>query len=247
MTEEHYEFYLDWFESFTKDYQQYNINDSLTIKYDHTHRVIANIDRLCSQLQISNKLKLVAKVVGLFHDLGRWEQIKSYSTFNDNPDFDHGNESRKLLESLNILENNSFAEQILFAVQNHNKAHLQDSDDFVATLLLQIIRDADKLDALNIVCEHIDKDKINPTIELELPESETISEIVWQSFIKKEIINYVDLQSVNDFRLLQIAWIFDINFRHTIDEIIKQNYINILIDDITDKKKSVLIYDKLNL
>ena len=49
-----------------------------------------NSEYLSNKLNLSKTDKELAKIIGLYHDIGRFEQDKRYDSFNDKKTFDHG-------------------------------------------------------------------------------------------------------------------------------------------------------------
>ena len=76
------------------------------------------------------------------------------------------------------------------------------------------MRDADKLDILRVMDEHLsDAAPYNPTVVLQQPDDPTIaSEAVLNAVREKRVAAYADLRCVNDFRLLLGTWFFDLHF-----------------------------------
>ena len=75
----------------------YDINDKLIeIKYEHSKRVANLMILIASKMNLSKREMLLAYFIGLFHDLGRFEQAVREHKF-DNSNFDHAAYSNKIL------------------------------------------------------------------------------------------------------------------------------------------------------
>ena len=70
--------------------------------------------------------------------------------------------------------------------------------------------------------------KRNVAIELGLPDTPGVSGEVYKSLMRKEIVNASHLNNLNDFKLLQVGWIYSINFPPTFDRIKERKYLEII-------------------
>ena len=85
--------------------------------------------------------------------------------------------------------------------------------------------------------------KKNVTIELDLPDTPGFSEKVYHDLINKKIVNLKNIKNLNDFKLLQIGWIFDINFKPTLYHIKNRRYLEMIRDVLTESKEINEIFD----
>ena len=69
---------------FAKYTSAYNPNDvKVKLKIDHTYRVATLCDTIAKSLQLSKKDRDFAWLSGMLHDIGRFEQLRRYGTFQD--------------------------------------------------------------------------------------------------------------------------------------------------------------------
>ena len=59
------------------------VQQNFNLKKEHTNRVIANAEMLAQHLNCDESFVLIAKLIALLHDIGRFEQFRDYQTFND--------------------------------------------------------------------------------------------------------------------------------------------------------------------
>lgn len=59
------------------------IVDGIILKEKHTWKVVKNCENLAKHLNLNEHDSLLAKMIGLFHDVGRFYQFTVYRTFND--------------------------------------------------------------------------------------------------------------------------------------------------------------------
>lgn len=145
------------------------------------------------------------------------------------------------MEQENILDCIDAREkQMIFdAVRFHN-SHippndlLQQSDKF-----LSLLRDADKLDIYRVVTEHYkNRDaESNDTVELELDDSDHISDSAINCIFSHKSFRYNELRSLNDFKLLQLSWVFDINYSKTAQLIAEREYLQMIRDTLPDNSR----------
>ena len=83
---------------FEKFLNSYDMNDDrIRLKFEHTYRVTTLQEKYAKLLGFSKDDIEIAKIIGLTHDLGRFEQIKRYNTYMDHVSLDHGSYAAKLL------------------------------------------------------------------------------------------------------------------------------------------------------
>ena len=232
-----------WFENYVKGFLKDDFPGPgiLTIKYDHTKRVCSEIRSIGESLNLSSEELRLAHIIALFHDLGRFEQYKQYETFVDEKSVNHGELGVDILKRNNILVDLSDEAQYLIeeSIKNHNIIEISEYESPLITLFSRMIRDADKLDIFHIVIENYgyNEENRNKTIDLHLPQIDTISEKVIQDIHDGRLVKKNHLSTVNDFKLLQMAWIFDINFRFTYNEIKRRKYLEVIKNTMVQSKE----------
>ena len=81
-------------EAFERYVSNYDMNDiNIKLKYDHSYRVM-ELNKKYATLLGSNKEDIeLASIIGLLHDIGRFEQLKVYHTYDDFKSVDHADYS----------------------------------------------------------------------------------------------------------------------------------------------------------
>lgn len=83
----------------------YNISDEkIKLKVDHTYRVAALSERIANSLGLSEKDVELAWLIGMLHDIGRFEQLKNFGTFSDADSIDHAKYGVKILFEDGLIE-----------------------------------------------------------------------------------------------------------------------------------------------
>ena len=217
---------------FDKYVSNYDMNDSdINYKYYHSYRVMDAAVLLATKLNLSEKDIYLAKVIGLLHDIGRFEQDKLYNSFKDTK-MDHGNYGVEVLKENNVLEYYNIAKEdyevVYKAIKNHNKFKIEDGLTERELLFSKIIRDADKLDILYALGQEKYK-KILRQDEFE------ISNNIKESFFNNQSGNIKDVQSQNDGLVITFSYIYDINFKVTYEIIHKEKYYDKIYERINRK------------
>ena len=213
--------------------------ENIKLKKDHTFRVMQNSIEMAKSLNLNEEDTNLAVLIGLLHDISRFEQWKQYKTFQDLKSMDHGNFGVKILfeDGLirSFIETDEYDDIIKYAIEEHNKVLIGQHDERTE-LFCKIIRDADKLDVFDIYMQRADNFSID---------TDTISDSVYDAFIMHRPIDFKELNTDVDRRLLGIAMIFDLNFDYSKEYINKKGYINNLLDIIYKKSNSEKTKEKL--
>lgn len=137
---------------------RYNDRDpKVKLKIDHTYRVAG----LCARIAAAQGLDAagvdLAWLCGLLHDVGRFEQLRRYGTFNDAVSIDHAACSAQVLFAeghiRDYLDDGSEDGLLRRAVELHNAYRLPEDLDPRTLLYCNLLRDADKIDILRVNVE----------------------------------------------------------------------------------------------
>ena len=80
---------------------------------------------------------------------------------------------------------------------------------------------------------------------MNLPDTPDISHAVYRSLLKGEIVQMKDLGTLNDFKLLQIGWIYDVNFRRTFQIVREKRYLEQIREALPPDSLSIrTVYEK---
>ncbi len=211
-------FFQGWFRqhtlTFREDAPQHQ--HSLDLKTEHTLRVCAASAQIAAGLGLGENDYRIATVIALFHDLGRFPQYRQYRTFRDPDSDNHAKLSlwelnrHRVLHILDPVERQTISRAIFF----HNRLHLPDNLDKNTLLHCQLIRDADKIDILRVMIEHFHQEESqrNPVVTLGLKNDPLVRDEVFQRLLNRKTMNYTKLQTINELKVLQMGWVFDINF-----------------------------------
>ena len=225
---------------FLKYVDQFDLTDeNIQRKKLHSLRVQKISKIIAEDLKLNKEYIDLATLIGLLHDIGRFEQEKQYHTYNDSNSFDHGDYGADLLKNSirNYINDDKYDNIIIQAVRNHNKAQINPNLKDDELLFSKIIKDADKLDIMyeSVNIFYIGKEDFINNLTLSDYSYNCIKEN--KLIIKSNIVDYNYLDKL----VTCIAFIFDLNFKKSF-EIIKENdYINKIIKRFNYKDKATQI------
>ncbi len=208
------------------------ILEHVDFKIKHTYRVISNIQFIARETGLSKEDIILAKIIGLVHDIGRHEQFMTYRTFDDSVSVNHaglGIDILKKLQFFNGILDDDHVALVLDAVRNHNIHKLGKNLNGRLLLFSKLIRDADKVDIwktlsmMNIVFKILDND--HPGTAYNVPRD-------FHECFRAGTTIGSGAVSMNDYRLLRLSWIYDMNFPATFRLILKHNYAQKILDKI---------------
>ena len=224
--------FRNYVDSFSLSVQEDQRN--IAVKQVHTHQVCLNAMRIAEDLGLDQQEIRLAEAIALFHDVGRFSQYQQYKTFDDSISVNHAVLGAKLLIEHNVLHDLPTHDQdiIVRSVTLHNVFSLPEGLDEKSLLFARLIRDADKLDILRVVIEYFaqDKGRRAEAVALGLPDLPGYSRAVLDRLIRGEIARKDTLTTMNDFKLLQLTWLYDLNFTCSLRMVEERGYIQKLTE-----------------
>jgi hypothetical protein len=247
MRREQYREFQEWFSQYVGlgRYDHPRLQSWAKLKIDHTHRVTANMAGIGQSLDLSEEDLLIAGTVGLFHDVGRFKQIELYGTFNDSRSENHATLGTKVLREAGVLEGLPEEERdtILKAVELHNLRDLPQGLPDRWLLFARLIRDADKLDILEVFTRYYTGDGTFATaLDSYLPDTPGYSATLVGDILSLRRCNYSDVKNRNDRKLLNLSWVYDINFAYTLAEIVNNGFIDKIMGALPQSQEITAVH-----
>ncbi len=208
----------DWFDRYCRTFyvDDAEAQRNIILKEEHTHRVCANMELLVESLGLEEESRLLAMTVALFHDVGRFEQYRRYGTFKDAASVNHAVLGARVLTEERVLDTLPTAEQsiIIRVVSLHNAFTLPADLDEATGLHLRLIRDADKLDIWRVFLDYYraPAEERASAVSLGFADRPGYSPDVLACLGERKMVNLSQLVTLNDFKLLQLSWVHDLNF-----------------------------------
>ena len=236
-------------------------DEKIKLKIDHTYRVAGLCQRIAESLGLSEPDVDIAWLLGMLHDIGRFEQIRRFGTFNDVQSVDHAEFGADLLFKEGLIRKfaegyyeecelarsgNEEAEQIIknnehhnkdtglleMAIRQHNKYRVKEALTERQRMFCDILRDADKVDIF----------KVNADIPMEIIYDVTTEELkngvitkeVLESFYKKETVLKSVRRSAVDHIVGHISLLFELVYKESYRQAKEQGYVYKLLDFKSD-------------
>ena len=143
---------IEEFNNYTSNYLDYG--KMIELKINHTHRVVSLCGKIARSINLSKKEVDISKLIGLLHDIGRFEQWKRFNTYSDKKSIDHADLGVEVLRKDDYLRkyiiDTKYDKVILNSIKYHNKYTIPSNLDEKTSVFSKLIRDADKIDILNI-------------------------------------------------------------------------------------------------
>lgn len=236
MKKEQLEVYKRWFTDFVcgfygdDDFVNYNIQ----LKECHTHRVCNEMRQLAEALAMNAEDALLVETIALFHDVGRFPQFTKYRTYKDTISENHCLLALKVLQEQKVLKDLPEEERAVIekAIEFHGAKEVPPMDERTAHFT-KMIRDADKIDIYTLLVESYriladEPEKLK--WEMEYPNTPNCNPEIIKSILNNELISYDKLTTLTDAKLLQLGWVFDVNFGWSLRQLYDRGYLQAIID-----------------
>ncbi len=217
------QFYKEYIENYDPE------NPKIALKIAHIFRTAEKARKIAINLNLSEEDIKLAKLIGMLHDIGRFEQLKRYNTYNDRESINHGELGAKILFKDKLIENfiddRQFDRIIYLAVINHNRDSIENGLNQRELLHCKIVRDADKWDIF-----YVDTNESNDAlwgISNPIFDKEITPEI-FDGYMKTGRIDYSKRKVKEDAFITELAHVFDIYFDYTLENIVAEKYLDSL-------------------
>lgn len=220
---------------FNEYVSHYNMEDEkIKLKVKHTYQVLNRSRDVAVSLNFSEEEKELAMLIGLLHDIGRFEQVKLHNTFDDTV-FPHSKYGIKILFGENhirdYIKDDKYDKVIYNAIKYHSDFKLDEEKlDEKSLLHAKLIRDADKLDIFRVILE--ENMKAISTISKEQLEKDYITDIVYNDLMECKGILRSKRHTSIDVIASFIGFIYDINYKFSFEYVLENNFIEKIINNI---------------
>ena len=220
---------------------RYNMEDpKIRLKVEHTLRVCELCVKIADSLSLSREDTDIAWLIGLLHDIGRFEQVRIYNTFRDAESVNHAQFSADLLFHEGMIReyviSREYDRSIETAVRCHNMYRLPDTLSDKDRVFCQIIRDADKIDILRVNRE-------TPMTQIyNLPEeaflTSEISDQVYEDILSHRDVNRAFSRTGIDFLMGHIAFVFGLVYPVSFRLVKEQGYLDQMLSFESGNEKT---------
>ena len=217
----------------------------IKLKIEHIKRVAENIKNIALEQGLDSEQIKLAEIIGLLHDIGRFEQVRLYDTFSDKISVNHGEYGVKVLFKDGLINKFKLSEKdkeiVKLAILNHNRDKIQEGLDDEQLLYAKMIRDADKLDIYYTMCKYDFKDTFwYPDFDCE-----EISDLIMNEFKNDKKVNYADIKNNADVIVIFYAYVYDLYFETTKNILKEKNYLEKFTEKVCKNFKSKKIHTQV--
>lgn len=219
-------------ETFKNYTDAYDASDEkVKLKIDHTYRVADICERIARAEELDNADIDLAWLLGMLHDVGRFEQLRRYGTFNDAESIDHAQFGADILfvegKIRDYIEDSAEDELIEQAIRAHNMYRIPEGIESRIEKLANILRDADKVDILKVNVEVPIEEIYDVTTE-ELRNAE-VSDAVMESFYDHQAILKSIRKTIVDHVVGHISLVYELVFDESVRVTKEQGYLEQLM------------------
>lgn len=205
---------LDTFKSYVDGFC--GIGPGVNLKYAHSLRVAALSERIAQSLSMEKEDIDLAWLIGILHDIGRFEQLRRYQTFFDYRSMDHAKYGvHVLFEEGHIKDFIASSEEndvIRAAIGEHNVYEVRGDLSKWELHFARLIRDADKLDIFRVYVMYREKNINVWNVDWSDLEKQSISDSVMAQARARRLVKTQSKATFMDFYVGALCFYFDLNF-----------------------------------
>ncbi|MBQ4282588.1 MAG: HAD-IA family hydrolase [Lachnospira sp.] len=237
---------------FNKYVSPYNVfEDRIKLKIEHTFRVASNCERIAKSLNLSDADVDMVWFLGMFHDIGRFEQVRRFGTFNDAESINHGELSADIIckakgagigaecfggakmlckEIADAAGRGVVVDMdiVELAIRQHNAYRLPEDLSEREWLFSNILRDADKIDILK-VCVEEPVEAVFMCSEEELYNSDITEEVMDAFFEGKAVLKSIRKTAI-DKLVGHISLVNELVYPESIVIVKEQGYLDRMLN-----------------
>jgi hypothetical protein len=201
----------------------------LQLKWIHSLWVARHCRDIAKDLGWDSHDRAIAELLGLLHDAGRFSQFAEYGTFMDSASVNHGERGADVVRASGVLDDLARRDRlcIMEGIVAHNRRGISPETPPDALPFVKLVRDADKLDIYRIVMERIEAGAYHEHLRsaLQIDRAGPATPGAVEEVLRNETVSNGNILTVADFGLMQISWVFDINYSAALRRILARGYI----------------------
>lgn len=221
-------------EAFKEYVKNYDLEDKkIQLKVAHIERTSQMAKKIAENLDLEKEDIELAELIGLLHDIGRFEQLKRFNTFVDRESINHGEFGVEILfkegKIRDFIDTSKYDEIIKKAIINHNRNRIEEGLSKRELLHAKIVRDADKIDIFYILTF----DKIETIYGTKNLQEQKITDEVFREFVEDKKINYKNNKNEADIVVSNFAYVYDFNFEFSLKYLYYKKYLETFYKRLT--------------
>ena len=212
--------YNQFFWNFVNQYDTSNSN--ILRKIIHSYSVAEKCYSIACVFGFNKEQRNFSYLVGLLHDIGRFEQWKLYQTYNDKKSVDHGDIGAEILEKYNAEDFNITPRQrevMIEAIKWHTKPY--EKDDEEVRLYNEIIKNADAYS--NVITTANGAQPMTMT-------ADGVTKEILDDFMELKPLWIYSPNTKLDRALMLTACTYYVKYEHIRKEIIEKRYIDVIFE-----------------
>jgi HD superfamily phosphohydrolase YqeK len=232
-----------WFLQYVKEFlgEKGKPDSLIRMKLIHSRKAAEICRSLAEELGWSSEDNITASALGLLHDVGRFSQFAEYGTFADADSLDHGERGRIVIKESGVLSSCSATnqDQILNGILFHNRRTIPSDADPESLPFVKLVRDADKLDIYRIIRERIATNNLGNHLKeaLWIRAEGPANPLALAEIRNRQTVSFENILTVADFTLMQMSWVFDINYPPARQRISEDGVLNLLASTLPEEKE----------
>ena len=208
--------------------------EGVRLKYAHSLRVSSLCEQIAGSLGLSQAEMDLAWLIGVLHDIGRFEQLREYHTFVDYRSMDHVKYGAHYLfddgHIRDFLDDGRLDDVIRMAIDQHNVYQLRENLTPRQRLFCQLIRDADKIDIFRVYVLYMSQKKNIWNVDWADFENQPISDSVMAQARQRKIVRTQDKKTFMDFYVGALCLYFDLVYPWSRQLAREQGYFDKILD-----------------
>ncbi|MCZ4695206.1 HD domain-containing protein [Ancylomarina euxinus] len=253
MVEESYNKIRTWYDAYVLEFssEDSEIQINIDLLKEHASRVIENVNELALSINIDESNLFLLQTAALLHDIGRFDQLVKHGTYADNEYSNHIQIGLNVIEEHDVLMGLEEEERLLVidCVKMHDLSELPKISDEQSLILIDLLRDADRIDVLRIVSDYYTHKKVHPNrhLDMELKDMPAIAKKVSSAIMAEKVVRREDVETVNDLKLSQMSWIFDMKHKRSFKIVSEKSYIKAIFETLPKSDVVIDMYRNMKI
>lgn len=218
------------FKAYTDKYD--STDPKVILKIEHTYRVADIAEKIETAEKVPDADKGLSWLLGMLHDFGRFEQLRRFHTFLDSKSIDHAELGADILFNKGMIRRFSLETQYYDlmekAIRSHNKLDLPSDLTQKERFFCNMLRDADKVDILKVICE-TPFEELNSCSREEFDLSPVTEEVFREAMAHKTVNRQISKTPMDSY-LNKITFVFGLCFKESFRIVKEQGYLYELLN-----------------
>ncbi len=253
MVEESYNKIRTWYDAYVSEFssEDSEVETNINLIKKHTSNVIENAKELGTSINLDESNLLLLETAALLHDIGRFKQLIDNGTYADNDEVNHVHIGLNIIHEgavLNVLS--EYDKQLVIdCVRMHDISNLPKNIDDETRAIVELLRDADRIDVLRIVSDYYTHKKVHPNkfLDMEFKDMPAIAKKVSNSILDEKVANKDAVKTINDLKLSQMSWVFDFSQKKTFKMVSEKGYIKAIFETLPKTDLVIDMYRNMKI